>query len=241
MKKYIRRKLAHEVTVIVCFLLAAVWFFCPVGKPEGGSVLFAMRLALPAIVLAVGSLWLRPKLMMMAFWFCALGDAMGVLGSFEGQMGGFALAHICFICFFGGEIRRAKEHPFLIVTIAIASLICLVPLGFAAWKVIPAIPDLPIRIGCSVYALLLTATMWTAIVREYTVPFDWISNTSKAVYGAVAFLASDLILAWNKFVEYNPHASFYIMFTYYCALFLLYEGVESDEKRQSIKKNPKKV
>ena len=241
MKKDIRCKLRRELAVTVCFLLAAVWFFYPVGKPEGGSVLFAMRLALPAIVLAVGSLWLRPKLMMMGFWFCALGDAMGVLGSFEGQMGGFALAHICFICFFGGEIRRAKEHPFMIVTIAIASLICLVPLGLAACKVIPAIPDLPIRIGCSVYALLLTGTVWTAIVREYTVPLDRISNPFKAVYGAVAFLVSDFVLAWNKFVEHIPHASVYIMFTYYFALLLLFAGVEGSENSKSIKKIPKKV
>ena len=105
-----------ELAVIICYLLASAWFFFPIGKPEGGSMLFAMRLALPAIVLAMGSFWMRPKLLMMAFWFCALGDVMGVLGCFEGQMGGFALAHICFISFFGRAIRRAKEHSLLIDT-----------------------------------------------------------------------------------------------------------------------------
>ena len=218
-----------EWTVVTCFLLASAWFFFPIGKPEGGSMLFAMRLALPAVVLAVGSFWLRPKLMMMAFWFCALGDAMGVLGSFEGQMAGFALAHICFISFFLRKIHRAKERSLL--NIAIVSLICLGPLGLAAWKVIPAITDLPIQIGCSVYALLLTGTLWTAAVREYAASADWIGTPFKAVYGAAFFLTSDFILSWNKFVEHIPHASFYIMITYYCALLLLFTGVAGKEKR----------
>ncbi|MBO6125089.1 MAG: lysoplasmalogenase [Bacteroidaceae bacterium] len=224
-----RRRRICEVLFVLAFLLTAVWFFFPGWKPEG--VLFAMRLALPAVVLAVGSLLLRAKLMMVGFWFCALGDAMGVLGSFEGQMGGFALAHIYFICFFWGEVSRAKVHPFPIVTLAVASLVCLVPLGFAAWKVIPAIPELPIRIGCSIYALLLTGTLWTAIMRDFSDPFDRASSPIKASYGAVAFLTSDFILAWNKFVEHIPHASYYIMFTYYCALLLLFAGTKSNEKR----------
>jgi len=214
-----------ELAVIICYLLASAWFFFPIGKPEGGSMLFAMRLALPAIVLAMGSFWMRPKLLMMAFWFCALGDVMGVLGCFEGQMGGFALAHICFISFFGRAIRRAKEHSLLII--AMVSLFCLVPLGLAAWKVIPAITDLPIQIGCSVYALLLTGTLWTAAVRDCAVSVDWRSTPFEAVYGAAFFLTSDFILSWNKFVEHIPHASFYIMITYYCALLLLFVGVES--------------
>ena len=239
MKIDIRRKLACEVAVVICFLLTAVWFFFPGWKPEG--VLFAMQLALPAVVLAVGSLMLRDRLMMMGFCFCALGDAMGVLGSFEGQMGGFALAHICFICFFWGEAHRAKVHPFPIVTLAVASLVCLVPLGFAAWKVIPAITDLPIRIGCSIYALLLTGTLWTAIVRDFSDPFDRASGPFKASYGAAAFLTSDFILAWNKFLEHIPHASYYIMITYYCALLLLFAGTKSNEKRQPIKIVSEKV
>ena len=211
----------REVAVGLCFLLAVVWFFCPVGKPEGGSVLFAMRLALPAIVLAMGSLWLRPKLMMMAFWFCALGDAMGVLGSFEGQMGGFALAHICFVCYFIKGLRWGSVQP---VVAAITSLSCLVPLVIAAWKVIPAIPDFPIRIGCSVYALLLIGTVWTSVVRVLVVRDSSKVLPLLAALGGMLFLVSDFVLAWNKFAEHISNASLCIMSTYYAALLLLFVG-----------------
>jgi len=206
------------IAVVVAYLLAAVWFFCPIGEPEDRNLLFAMRLALPAIVLTVGGIWLLPKLMMVGFCFCAIGDAMGVIGSFEGQMGGFAVAHICFISYFYKGIHWQKAHPAMLVT---TTLLCLIPLGLAAQKVIPAITALPIRIGCSVYALLLTGTVWTSINAT---PANKTAYSFATVAGSLLFLASDFILAWNKFVEHIPHASLYIMTTYYAALLMLFGG-----------------
>lgn len=216
-----KTEFAREWAVIVSFLLAAAWFFFPIGKSEGESLLFAMRLALPAVVLAVGSLWLRPRLMMMAFWFCALGDAMGVLGSFEGQMGGFALAHICFILYFIKGIRKGNAQS---AVMAAVSSVCLIPLVIAAWKVIPAVQFLPIRIGCSVYALLLIGTVWTSAVRAFSVCDGRKVFSLLAALGGVSFLVSDFVLAWNKFTEHISNASLCIMTTYYAALLLLFVG-----------------
>lgn len=219
-------KMNQKLVVIVAFLLAAGWFFFPVWKPEGECLTFAMRLALPAAILAIGGIGLIPKLMTAGFVFCAVGDAMGVIGSFEGQMGGFAIAHICFICYFAKEISRKESHPTVFI---VTTLLCLVPLALAALKVIPMIKNWPIRIGCSVYSLLLTGTVWTSIVRSQP-------NSSKrinvAAIGALFFLASDFILAWNKFVEHIPNASFYIMTTYYAALLLLFIGCFSTFRLQ---------
>ena len=216
-----KTEFAREWAVIVSFLLAAAWFFFPIGKSEGESVLFAMRLVLPAVVLAVGSLWLRPRLMMAAFWFCALGDAMGVLGSFEGQMGGFALAHICFILYFIKGIRKGNVQPAVIAAI---SSVCLIPLVVAVWKVIPAVHCLPIRIGCSVYALLLIGTVWTSAARALTVCDSRKTLPLLAALGGILFLVSDFVLAWNKFTEHISNASLCIMTTYYAALLLLFMG-----------------
>ena len=209
------------IVVIAAFLLAAVWFFVPVGKPEGESLLFAMRLALPAALLALGGIWTLPWLMSVGFCFCAIGDAMGVIGSFEGQMGGFAIAHICFICQFAKDIRRSKPH---LAVFVITALLCSLPLVLAAQKVIPAIPDPPIRIGCIVYALLLTGTMWTGLVRAVSVKSGRTTLPVIAAIGGLLFLVSDFILSWNKFTTHIPHASLYIMSTYYAALLLLYIG-----------------
>ena len=207
--------------VILAFLLAAVWFFFPVGKPEGESLLFAMRLALPAALLAIGGIGLVPALMTLGFVFCAIGDAMGVLGSFEGQMAGFAIAHICFISYFLKGIRESKPLPIALIS---TTLLCLVPLVLAAKKVIPQVHNLPIRIGCIIYALLLTGTLWTSIVRAFTEKNCRSVLPYVAALGALSFLVSDFVLSWNKFTAHIPHASLYIMTTYYAALLLLFVG-----------------
>lgn len=216
--------------VVAAFLLAAVWYFFPAvtwhvfpaDRETFPSLLFAMRLALPAAILAVGGIGLLPCLMTLGFCFCTLGDAMGVAGSFEGQMGGFALAQICFIAEFAKDIRRSaqavpprKPHP---VAFMAATLLCLPPLILAALKVIPAVKELPIRIGCTFYALLLVLASWTSIVRAFTFR-NYIAMT-----GCLCFLVSDFILSWNKFTEHIPQASLLIMSTYYAALLFLFCG-----------------
>ena len=217
-------KNSREWVVIAAFLLAALWFFFPWGRPNGECLAFALRLALPAAILTIGGIGLRPWLMTVGFLFCAVGDAMGVIGNFEGQMGGFAVAHICFICHFAKEIHYRKSYR---SRFAAATLLCLVPLVLAATKVIPMIKNLPIRIGCSIYSLLLTGTVWTSIVRNQSNANKWINV---AALGALFFLSSDFTLAWNKFVEHIPHASLYIMTTYYAALLLLFIGTSGERK-----------
>lgn len=207
-------------TTIVAFLLAALWFFFPFGGPREEYLLFAMRLALPAILLATGSIGLLPCQMTFGFLFCAIGDAMGVIGSFEGQMGGFAIAHICFILLFFKDIQGSKTHPsaYLFTT-----LLCFVPLILAAIKVLPAIQDLPLRIGCAIYALLLSGTMWTSIIRTQSIQAGKVISVVAALGGSF-FLISDFILAWNKFTAHIPNASILIMSTYYAALLFLFVG-----------------
>lgn len=212
----------YASTVAAIFLLSAVWYFFPAGRECVAPLLFAMRLALPAAVLTLGGIGILPRLMTFGFCFCTIGDAMGVIGSFEGQMGGFALAQICFITQFIREIRLSakdvsQRKPQQAVLVA-ATLVCLPPLILAALKVIPAIQELPIRIGCIVYALLLLMAVWTSIVRAFSV------KKYSAMAGCLFFLISDFTLSWNKFTEHVPHASLCIMSTYYAALLLIFCG-----------------
>lgn len=221
------------IIVIALFLLSALWFFFPLWKMESGNVWFAMRLALPAIILTLGGIGLLPRFMTMGFLFCAVGDVMGVIGSFEGQMGGFTFAHIYFISQFAKDIRQSILHSsFFILHLIVVILLCLFPLVIAFIKIIPAISDLPIRLGCIVYALLLCGTFGTSIIRMSSVKckmssfkavsFPW--GGWLVVLGALLFLISDFILSWNKFTSHIPHASLYIMITYYGALFFLFIG-----------------
>ena len=209
------------IVVVIVFLIAAGWFFFPVWEPKGESLSFALRLALPAAILAFGGIGLISWLMTFGFVFCTIGDTMGVMGSFEGQMAGFALAHVCFISYFVKCIRESKALPAVLIT---TSLLCSLPLVLAAKEVIPRIKDLPIKIGCFVYALLLTGTVWTSIVKAFSTKERMKTLHLLAAMGGLLFLVSDFVLSWNKFTEHIPHASLYIMTTYYAALLLLFVG-----------------
>ena len=218
------RKLPISQTYIVTilFLLAAVWYFFPIAKDS--SLIFRLRLALPAAILALGGIGLLPRLITIGFIFCTVGDAMGVAGSFIGQMAGFAVAQICFIWQFVKDMRQNKVKP---AGYATASLVCLVPLLFAAWNIFPNVQPIPIRIGCVVYALLLLSSVWTSILRTFSI------KRYVAMIGCAIFLISDFTIAWNKFTDHIPHAGLYIMTTYYAALILIFFGtlkVESGER-----------
>ena len=215
------------IIVITLFLLSALWFFFPLWKMESGNVWFAMRLALPAIILTLGGIGLLPRFMTMGFLLCVVGDVMGVRGSFEGQMGGFTFAHIYFISQFVKDIKKSTiNSSSFILHLIVVILLCLFLLVIAFIKIIPAINDLPIRLGCIVYALLLCGTFGTSILRFFSCssPLRGELERGFVVLGALLFLVSDFILSWNKFTSHIPHASLYIMITYYGALFFLFIG-----------------
>lgn len=213
--------------VIFLFIISVIWYFFPLGKEIFLRNIFAMRLALPAAILAIGGIGLLPCLISMGFVFCTIGDALGVAGSFEGQIGGFAVAQICFILDFVKDIRQnikedsQKKRVAIRNGGAIATILCLFPLLFAGYNIFPNVYPLVTRIGCVVYSLLLLGTVWTSIVRACVI------RRYVAMAGCVIFLVSDFTIAWNKFSEHIPNSGLYIMTTYYAALILIFLGTKT--------------
>lgn len=204
------------------FFLAVLWFFIPVGIKFFEPIWFAMRLTLPAAILTLGSIRFHPLLIALGYGFCTFGDAMGVIGSFEGQMGGFALAQICFTIQFITETRQdyrtiPKRHT-LIAAIIVAAVVCIPTFILVSETVLSAINNQTILIGCTIYSLLLLSTVGSSIIRAF------VTKRYIALVGCGLFMCSDFTLAWNKFTEHIPHASFYIMTTYYAALLLIFIG-----------------
>ncbi len=177
-----------SITIVV-FFISVLWYFFPIGSGFFPTDMFALRLELPAAALAFGGVGLLPWVITLGFVFCTVGDAMGVAGSFEGQMGGFAIAQICFIMQFIKEIRQYvktyTQHKYSSVGPVIATLICMVPLIFAARNILPEVGEMHLRIGCVVYALLLLTTVWTSIVRAFFL------KKYVAMIGCIIFLISD--------------------------------------------------
>lgn len=191
------------------FLCTSVFFFLPVDLDH--------KITIPVGILTIASLWLCPWQMTMAFLFSAIGDYMGSCDNFIGQMGFFAVGHIWFITYFIGRYFR-KVEPDRKLTgkakgyLAMVVFCALTLLAVAFIKIAPMAPAGIIRIGVCIYASLICTMLISAMLQR----------SSLFALGAVLFVFSDFILAWNKFVEPIPYRNYLVMVTYYLAQWLLF-------------------
>lgn len=197
------------MTATALWLAASVIFFMPVDIPS--------KVTIPAGLLALASLWLCPWQITLALLFSALGDYMGSVHNFMGQMGFFAVGHIWYIAYFAGRYFRKVEKDrkltgkakgyLAMVTFCAAALLCIV-----FTRIVPETPAGTERIGVCTYALLICTMMVTAMLQR----------SSLFALGAVLFVFSDFILAWNKYVEPVPYRHYLVLVTYFLAQWLLF-------------------
>ncbi len=191
------------------FLSATVFFFLPVEMEH--------KITIPVGILAAASLWLCPWQTTLAFLFSALGDFMGSCDNFLGQMGFFAIGHIWFIVYFTKRYFR-KVEPDRKLTgkakgyLAMVLFCTLALLLVAFFKIAPGAQAGIIRIGVCIYALIISTMLVSALLQR----------SSLFALGAVLFVFSDFILAWNKFVEPVPYRHYLVLVTYFLAQWLLF-------------------
>ncbi len=197
------------LTVTGLFLCTAVFFFLPTE--------LAHKVTIPVGLLAAASLWMCPWQITLALLFSALGDYMGSCHNFLGQMGFFALGHVFYIIYFAKryftkvELDRkltAKAKGYLAMVI----FCTLALLGTAYFKIAPQAPAGIIRTGVCIYATIISMMLVSALLQR----------SSVFALGAVLFVFSDFILAWNKFVEPVPYRGYLVMVPYYLAQWLLF-------------------
>lgn len=192
--------------VTALFLVGTAIFFSPLEIPH--------KLCIPMGVIVLSSFWLTPWEITLALLFSIIGDYAGSCHNFIAQMGSFAVAHIFYVVFF---IRRfiRKDYKLtskmkgylLMLGICTAAL-----LSFVFVKIVPSAPAGVLRIGVSIYAILICSMLYTALMQR----------SSLYALGAVLFVISDFILAWNKFVEPVPYRTILVIGTYLSAQWLLF-------------------
>lgn len=191
------------------FLCFAVLFFTGADIPH--------KLVFPLVTLTVASLWLCPWQMSLALLFSAVGDWFGSMGAFLPQMGAFAVAHIWMIVFFAGRYFSKVEHDRKLTGkakgyLAMVIFCALALLSVTFIRIVPEVPAGVLRIGVGIYACLICMMLVSALLQR----------SSLYALGAVLFVFSDFILAWNRFVEAVPHADMMILVPYYLGQWLLF-------------------
>ena len=141
----------------------------------------------------------------------------------------FLLGHLCFLTGFLGDSRFAARPGLLLLTLAYGALNL-----WLLWDAIGA----PLRLPVIVYVAVLAGMGGQALVRARVFARrDDAQRRSAALAaaGALAFMLSDTLLAWNRFHAPMPLASLWVLSTYYLALWGIARSVQrSDETIEAL-------
>ena len=242
--------MSRKITLII-FAFLALAYFLPGSALSGflPSWVVRFRIAYPVAALCIAGLLTGIDLrFVLAFLFSCIGDAFGAAGSFIGQMGFFALAHITFIyCFIsrlhkirGTASRRveAPNGPRQAATEARAGEVC----EIARAKVhIPIMGTGGVIIGLTAVAAILILACVCVLPRIEDSFLFWgcgiyavlictmaalamFQHSPLFAVGALLFAISDFILSWNKFVGPVEYEKYLIMVPYYLGQLLLWLG-----------------
>lgn len=197
------------IYISLIFIVLAVMYLMPSAALEQmlPEKVVRFRIAYPVAALALMGAYLGMGWkFVLAFLFSCTGDAMGAYGSFFGQMGYFAAAHIILIWAFAEELWKVRKT---LVGLAVTAA-----LVFAFALVIPKVAEPWLQIGCGVYAVLITAMFGLSLMQRPPL----------FAIGAALFLISDMILSWNKFVGPVTAEKWLIMVPYYLGQLLIWLG-----------------
>ena len=197
------------IYISLIFIVLAAMYLMPAAALEQmlPEKVVQFRIAYPVAALALMGAYLGMGWkFVLAFLFSCTGDAMGAYGSFFGQMGYFAAAHIILIWAFAEELWKVRKT---LVGLAVTAA-----LVFAFALVIPKVPEPWLQIGCGVYAVLITAMFGLSLMQR----------SPLFAIGAALFLISDMILSWNKFVGPVTAEKWLIMVPYYLGQLLIWLG-----------------
>ena len=151
-------------------------------------------------------------------WLSLLGDVFLMLAAdaFVPGLASFLLAHLAYIAALrrGVGIGALWWSAPLLAAYAAANLAVL-------WPHLPA----PLRVPVIAYTVVLASMAAIALARAGRPPRGARHGTGVAALGALLFVASDSLLAWDRFAGPLPHAVVGVLATYYAAQWCLASSI----------------
>ncbi|WEN15801.1 lysoplasmalogenase [Rhodanobacter sp. AS-Z3] len=132
----------------------------------------------------------------------------------------FLCAHLCFIRAFADDCRLGARPAWLLVALGVGALNL-----FLLWDWI----SVPLRIPVIVYVVVLASMAGQALVRAqaFAQHGDLRAVPARlAAVGALVFMFSDSVLAWDRFRGPLPLASLWVLSAYYLAMGLIARSVQ---------------
>jgi alkylglycerol monooxygenase len=145
-----------------------------------------------------------------ALAFSLLGDVWLMFsGFFIHGLLSFLLGHLCFIALYRQGVRWFPSKGALLLTGSAGAL-----MYAKLWPHLPFMLKIPVAIYVLVIALMGAQALGRASVLQ-TSESRWVG------VGAVLFMCSDSLLAWNKFVSPLPLSQLWVLGTYFAAQLLM--------------------
>lgn len=164
-----------------------------------GNTAAAILKVIPIALLIFLSLRTKAnKWLPMALFFGALGDALLAYNRFVPGLAAFLIGHIFYIILWSGHFELKKRLNIIpAVFFGVTTSYFLIPfLGGMAT---------PVVVYIAVITLMAASASTSSLANLW------------GILGVYCFLFSDLLIAWNRFVEPVPMAGLLIMATYYFA------------------------
>jgi uncharacterized membrane protein YhhN len=162
------------------------------------------------------------RYVVLAMAWCLLGDVLLMVPGdwFVPGLVSFLLAHALFVAAFSSDVRLlARGWPWLLCLAIGAGMLALLWPGMAPALHVPVV--VYVGVLASMAGQALGRALWLrerGDVRAHSARY--------AALGALLFMLSDSLLAWDRFRAALPWAALYILATYYAALWLIARSVE---------------
>lgn len=157
--------------------------------------------------------------------FSCIGDIALMLpfDAFVPGLIAFLLAHVCYIVAFRAGFRAGRGLLLAAALLAVFAGINLAGL----WPLLPNDLRIPVVVYVVVLALMATlalARAWTNNAATPSAP----TSARWAAIGAVLFVISDSVLAWDRFGGGLPAATLCVLSTYYAAQYCIARSASPD-------------
>lgn len=186
---------------------------------------FLKPLLLPFLLLTVyyAERFPTKKILLLALTFSWIGDVIlmfadkGELYFIFGLIA-FLLSHLVYIVLFSKQVPTENHTNKAILWIGIVAI--LVYLALMLVTLLPSLGDL--RIPIVVYAFVISTMLFYAFKGS----LNWVKPAKNYILlGAIIFVSSDSILAFDKFYSPIPPSNFLIMATYLVAQYFIVAGI----------------
>lgn len=199
----------NKMMPALILLMSLLYIFIIPSEPHAVKLIFK---AIP-MILIIAYAYLQPAengkrfqhILLAGLIFCVIGDV--TLDNFIIGLSAFLIGHLFYLSGFFRQWQFSLWRLAAIVPIGAYA----VYMGYELLDALTKSGDGGLKGPVLVYVTAISLMGWSAIM----------SGNKWAIAGALLFMASDSVLAWNKFISEVASSDVIIMTTYYAAQFCI--------------------